>query len=81
MDVFVYIIFGFACFIAGYCLYKIFDLTAIQVDNLTDRVDNLENSYKQFLTEFMTLLEKHTEQRKKEQELAMKLSDLKEEDK
>ena len=76
MDTVVYIVFGIGCFLAGYAMYKIFDLTWHRMNNLEDRVDELHGSYLKFLRDFQNLVEKDLERRQKEQEMAMKLSDL-----
>ncbi len=77
MDTVVYIVFGVGCFFAGYSMYKVFDLTWIRMNYLEDQVNELHGSYLKFLKDFQNLVEKDLERRQKEQEMAMKLSDLK----
>lgn len=78
MDTVVYIVFGVGCALAGYSMYKVFDLTWNRMNYLEDQIGELHGSYLKFLKDFQNLVEKDLERRQKEQEMAMKLSDLKE---
>lgn len=68
MEVFTYVMLGIAAFIMGYALYRIFDLTALEIDRLNDRVDDLQESYYKFLKDFRNIVTGEQARRKAEGE-------------